>query len=255
MAIREIFPNPTVKQVIFQIRFPNLFYIEDRIGEFQLKVMSEFPDSALLHRKTFTWAEIGPDVKLTDIESHLEKEPTGQKIWQFTSPKNFQLSVLSNSLDITSNYHKTYEQEGGDKFRDIIQFALSNFFEVVSIPIINRIGLRYVDECPIPQKDNDTFKSYYNSVFPLDRFGLADANEMDFKAVVKRGDYFLRYVESLQKVKDEYRLILDFDGFAVNVAPRDYLEVTDKLHAIILDEYEKTIKEPVKEYMRKPKEG
>ena len=31
MAINEVFPNPTVKKVIFQIRFPNLFFIESKI--------------------------------------------------------------------------------------------------------------------------------------------------------------------------------------------------------------------------------
>ena len=255
MAINEIFQNPTVKQVVFQITFPNLFYIENKIGEFQQKIMNEFPESVLLYRRQFAWADVGPEVKLTEIESKLEKEPTGQKIWQFKSPKNFQLDVLSSSLGIISNYHKTYRMENGDKFRDVIEFVVSNFLQVVPIPIISRIGLRYIDECPIFSKDNDTFKAYYNSVFPIDRFNLADAEEMDFKTVVKKEDYYLRYVESLRKVKDQYKLILDFDGFKVNVNPQDFLKVTDDLHTIIFNEYEKTITELVKEYMRKAKEG
>lgn len=254
MAIDEVFINPTVKQVVFQIIFPNLFYIENKIGEFQLEVMKEFPESTLLHRTQFAWADVGPQVKLTEIESKLEKEPTGQKIWQFKSPKNFLLHVQNNSLDIASSYHKTYNLEGGEKFRDIIKLVLDKFFKVISLPIINRIGLRYIDECPIPSKDNATFISYYDSGFPIKRFNLVDATEMDFKTVVKKKGYYLRYVESLQMVKDEYKLILDFDGFAMNVNPKDCLKVTDKLHQLISKEYEKTIKAPVKEYMRKPKE-
>jgi hypothetical protein len=39
MAIEEVFPNPTVKQVAFEIRFPNLFYLESKIGELQVKIM------------------------------------------------------------------------------------------------------------------------------------------------------------------------------------------------------------------------
>ena len=58
--------------------------------------------------------------------------------------------MQSNSLDITSGYHKTYNHEGVEKFRDIIELAVGKFFKVISLPIINRIGLRYVDECPIP---------------------------------------------------------------------------------------------------------
>lgn len=251
MAIDEVFPNPTVKQVIFQIRFPNLFYIESKIGEFQLRIMDEFPESAMLHSKTFAWADVGPEARLAEIESKLEKEPAGRRIWQFRSPKDFQLHVLGDSLDITSGYHKTYNLEGGDKFRDTIELVLHKFLEVISLPIIKRVGLRYVDECPIPSKENTPFRSYYDSVFPTDRFNLADTQEMDFKTVVKRGRYYLRYVESLKKVQDEYKLILDFDGFATNVSPEDCLAVTDDLHQLISDEYERTIKEPVKEYMRK----
>lgn len=254
MSIKEVFPNPTVKQVIFQIRFPNLFSMENKIGDLQLKIMKEFPQSALLYRRQIIFADIGPKVRIEDLQGDSDKE-AGQKIWQFKSNKNFQLSVLSDSLDITSQYHKTYNLEGGDKFRDIIEFALGRFFEVTSIPIINRIGLRYIDECPIRSKDNEAFRSYYNSVFPLDRFNLADANEMDFKTIVKKNDHYLRYIESLQKVKDTYKLILDFDGFAENITSEDYLKVTDDLHTIISEEYEKTIKEPVYQYMRQRKEG
>jgi len=127
--------------------------------------------------------------------------------------------------------------------------------DVISIPIINRIGFRYIDECPLPKKDNSTFKSYYNSVFPIERFNLTDVDEMDFKTVIKKGKYFLRYIEAL-KIKDEKSLlVLDYDAFAINIQAKDYLEVTDHLHSIIIEEYEKTIKDPVYEYMRKQKEG
>ncbi len=249
MSISEVFPNPTVQQVIFQIRFPNLFYMENKIGDLQMKVMEKFPQSALIYRIPIMFADIGPEVKVEDVQGDLDKK-NGVKIWQFKSNKDFKLNISSGSLDITSQHHKTYNLEGGDKFREIIKFVLDSFFEIVSIPIISRIGLRYIDECPITSKNNSTFKSYYDSIFPIGRFNLADVSEMDFKTVVKREEYSLRYIESLKKTGDEYKLILDFDGFAIDIAPKDYLNITDKLHTIISEEYEKTIKEPIYEYMR-----
>ncbi len=254
MTINEIFPNPTVKQVIFQIRFPNLFYIENKIGDLQLKIMKEFPQSALLFRRQFIFVDKGPEGEFEKIPEELDKE-SGKKIWKFESPKNFELNVLADSLDISSRYHKTYNLGRENKFRDIIEFVLNNFFEVISIPVINRIGLRYIDECPISSKNNDTFKSYYNSTFPLDRFNLADTKELDFKTVVKKGEYYLRYIESLQEIEGQYKLILDFDGYAENISPEDYLGVTDNLHEIISEEYERTIKGPVYEYMKQRKES
>ena len=253
MVIEEIFPNPTVKQVIFQIKFPNLFYIETKIGDIQMKIMSEFPRSSLLFRKQILFANVGPESKATDIQKDLDVED-GNKIWQFESDKKFQLNISSNSLDITSQYHKTYDLDGADKFKDIIEFVLKNFFEIISVPIIVRIGLRYIDECPIPSKDNSMFRSYYNSVFPLERFNLADVDEIDFKTVIKKDQYSLRYAESLQKIGDQYKLILDFDGFALNISAEDCISVTDDLHKIISKEYVKTIREPVYEHMRSVKE-
>jgi len=227
--------------------------MEKNIGDLQVKIMEEFPESSLILRRQLVFADIGPEGKIESPPPDLGKEAV-KKIWQFKSEKKVELNILNDSLGISSQYHKTYNLGDRDKFKDIIGFVLRHFFEVVSIPIIKRIGLRYIDECPIPSKDNETFKSWYNSVFPLDRFNLADVDEMTFRTKVKKDGYYLRYEESLKKEKDEYKLILDFDGFAENINSKDYLDVTDKLHEIILAEYEDKIKEPVYEYMRKPKE-
>ena len=250
MVINEIFPNPTVKQVLFEIKFPNLFYIENKIGDLQVKIMKELPKSDLLYRRQLLFVDMGPEGKLKHID-----EEYGKKIWQFSSEKKYRLSITSNSLDIVSEHHKTYNLEGADKFRDVIDFALGNFFEVMTIPRVNRIGLRYIDECPLPKKDNETFSSYYDSVFPIERFNITDAKEMFFRTTTKKGRFNLTYRESLQKRKNKYRFILDFDGFAENVKSEDCLRVTDELHSMILEEYEKTIKEPVYEIMRRARSG
>ena len=78
--------------------------------------------------------------------------------------------------------------------------------------------------------------------------------EMRFQTVVKTDEYSMRYVEALAPTDDEYSLILDFDGFAENIDAQDYLQVTDDLHTIILNEFEGTIREPVIEYMRSQRE-
>lgn len=254
MVIDEIFPHPTVKQVIFQIRYPNLFYIENRIGDLQLKIMKMFPNSSLLQKQQIVFTEVGPDGNI-DVPKG-SNEDMARKIWQFESEKGFKLNITSDSLTIVSDYHKTYniDQDGIEKFRDVIEVVLNSFHEIMMVPIINRIGFRYIDECPLPSKDNDTFKEYYNSVFPIDRFNLEYVTEMDFKTVFKIDDYRLRYIESLQKSENKYNLILDFDGFTNNIDFEDYLEVTDKLHEIILDEYEKTIKDKVKQHMKREEE-
>lgn len=71
--------------------------------------------------------------------------------------------------------------------------------------------------------------------------------EMDFKTVVKKDTFFLRYVESIQIKNNDPKLLLDFDCWGTNIDSKNYLDITDKLHVL----NEKTIKEPVYELMRK----
>lgn len=248
MESHEVFPNPTVKQVIFQIRFPNLFFLENKIGDFQLRIMREFPDSSLMYRKQLFFAEVGEGVTVDELAN--ENESTTKRIWQFKSPNNYELNVLNDSLDISSKFHKTYNSGDGIKFRDIIQFVVNHFLEVTSLPIISRIGLRYIDICPIPEKNTEVFQSYYNTTFPLTRFNITDAEEMEFKTVYRYGDCKLRYMEMLKQENGKYDLILDFDSYMSNIDADNYLDITDNMHTIISNEFYKTIREPVYRYMR-----
>lgn len=255
MSIKEVFPNQTVKQVIFQINFPALFFLEERIGEYQVKIMKLFPNSSLLFRRQLMLADVGPNVELKDVLA--DREPLkGAKIWQFRSEEDTSLNLTNESLDISSTHHKTYMLEGGgDKFRDIIKLVVDSFLEVTNIPVFNRVGLRYIDECPIPTKENDKFKEYYNSAFPLGRFDLKDATEMDVKVITNKSPYAMRYIESLKKVEEAYKLIMDFDGYSGKIESKKYLPTVDKLHEIISNEFERSIKQPLIEYMRTKQEA
>ncbi|HII93179.1 MAG TPA: TIGR04255 family protein [Methanosarcina sp.] len=250
MKINEIFPNPTVKQVIFQIRYPNLFFIENRIGDFQIKIMTEFPDSSFFVKRNMMVVDTGRDEKIEELSKQIGIEPT-KKVWQFKSKNGTMLNVMNDSLDISSGSHKTYNMGDGETFRSIIKLVVDSFLEITQIPMIERIGLRYIDECPLPTKNNKTFKSYYNSAFSTQRFDLETVDLMDLKTTVTKKEKFLNYGERLMKINGEYKLILDFDGFATSIESKTYIEITDSLHDMILKEYEDTIKKPVIEYMRR----
>lgn len=246
---REIYQNPTVKKVVFQIRFPSLFSIEKKIGDFQLEIMDQFPNSSLTLRRQILVADIGSNLKIE--ETDINSPDIIEKIWHFKSPKGVDVNVTSNSLDITSKHHKTYDQGDTDKFRDVIELVVESFIKIIKIPIISRIGIRYIDECPVFSNDNDEFNEWYNTSFPLGRFDLQDIVNIDFNVIVVKDKHRLIYKESLKRTDNNISLILDFDGFGTQINVKDYLSVTDDLHKIIHDEYQKTIKEPLREYMRK----
>ena len=161
------------------------------------------------------------------------------------------MNIKSNSLSIVSLNHKTYDLGTLDNnFRDLIKFAVENFLSVVPIPMFTRIGFRYINECPIFGLTKENFEESYNTAFPLSKFSITDAIEMDFKAVVEKDGNFLRYVESLQTKNDKKVLIIDTDGFKENIRTTEYLQTTDKLHNILYTEFINTVKEPVMKYMR-----
>jgi len=249
MAITEVFPNPTVTGVHFEIRFPSLFFIEQRIGDFQTKIMDKFPESSLVLRRRVIFADIGPEGKL--------EPPPGDttaitKMWNFKSGTGVELNVLSDSLALHSTRHKTYNNPNSDeRFRDIIACVTESFFQIAPIPVISRLGLRYIDECPVLKKENKTFQKWYKTTFPLSRFNLADAREMVFRATVSKKGHFIRFMESLYCKNATDILVLDFDGFAEKVKSGDCLAVTDKLHKLISDEFEASIRDPVYKFMRK----
>ncbi|MEI8390041.1 MAG: TIGR04255 family protein [bacterium] len=249
----EIFSTPTVKEVIFQIQFSNLLFLDKKIGDYQLKIMEEFPESSEIIQKQLMFAVI--DNNNIKKQSANEENEAFQKIWQFNSEKGYTLDISSNSLSIVSRLHKTYNNEAGDhKFRDVIKSSVSAFLEkdIAPISVIKRIGLRYVDECPLPELlSNDSYSNYYNTSLAFNRFDISKAKDMQFVTnIEKENDIYLRYFESYK----EQKLTIDFDAYKFDIKAENYLDVTDKLYEIVHEEWENTIKEPVKEFMRQPKE-
>jgi uncharacterized protein (TIGR04255 family) len=249
MVERELFKYPTVKKVIFQIKFPNLFYIEKHISDYQLDIIKRFPQSKLIHQREFFFGITG---EIPNFENNEKENLPLRKIWTFNSNNGIVLNITSDSIDISSDFHKTYNlSTPEDNFRDVIIEAINPFFKYVKIPILTRIGLRYIDECPINTKTNRSFRLLYNSAFPLSRFDLSDSTEMDVKVVIKKGDFFLKYIESLQNnSKGKPCLIIDTDAFAQNIPQNNFIDVADQLHDIISKEFFATLKPPMIEKMR-----
>ena len=246
MAINKIFKNPTVKQVIFQIQFPNLFYLENKIPDIQLDIISMFPESALIVQSPFA-ITIGNN-PIAPQES--ENDAIAYKAWEFRNANGYELSVTSTTLSISSKLHKTYNNRDGEhRFRETIEFVLGAFEKHIKFPIINRIGLRYIDECPLPEKTTALYADYFNTAFNLEKNPIEQINEMRLYIVKDVGDCKIIYQENYLPLNAPKIVVLDFDGYKQNVEFQDCLITTDKLHSIISDEYENSIKKPIFDYM------
>ncbi|QEE15626.1 TIGR04255 family protein [Promethearchaeum syntrophicum] len=244
VKITKSYKYATAKQVIFQIRYSNLFMIGSKIGDIQLKLMKEFPKSSKVIKHNILFANITPDTKIPSISD----QPIGNTIWRFESSSNYLLEISSNTLSISSTKYKSYQRDPDNSLREVIIEVMKVFLEYIPILVFERIGLRYIDECPMP-KDKNNFLKLYNSTFPLSRFGLNDAKEIAFFADVKREENYLRFGEKVKIIDGVEKLYLDFDGYAQDVNASDYLNVLDELHELITEEYGNSIKDPIIKYM------
>ncbi len=251
----ETFSRPLVKQVIFQIKFPNLFYLESRIGDFQFQIMAQFPKSSMSIKRQVVLVDRGDQQVVEPPPAELRNEAVVKRIWNFESDQGVKIEVTTDSLTLISEKHKSYNNpDAAYRFRDAISFACGKFLAIVRVPVIARIGLRYIDECPVPGTTSDEFAEWYDSILPLIRFPLEQTVSANVAALVSRDPYRLRYVESLRVEQENRVLTLDFDASGENIDSARVLEVADALHAIIESEFDRTIKEPVKRYMRQPPE-
>lgn len=249
MDAGEVFPNSTVKDVYFQVTFPNLFYLDDHLaGQFQLGILGRFPKSQLVVQRQFLIASAESGKDLGEVP-----ETGTRKIWKFESESTgYDLQLASDTLSLHSSHHNSYAHGDADRrFRDLIDFGLSSFLKVVQVPFFNRVGLRYVDSCPVRSRSTRTFRSWYNSCLPCKRFPVETLDTATV-GVVRKLDagYFLKYQERFAEESGILSLEIDIDAWHTQVKREDYLTTTDALHELCSEEFRTTAKTPLLEYMR-----
>jgi len=273
MATREVFPTPLVKQVILELRFPNLFFMENRIGEFQIGIMKDFPQAALVHRRNFmVLAAILDSPEMQDAAMRQQRQSDIEKIWQFKSETGTRVEVSSQSMSLVTEKHTSYTEGGETSFRSIAETAVGQFLSFTKLPSLLRVGLRYINECPLFDRTTDTFRSCYNSILPVEKFGLESLTLANCVAVARSGNGQIQHAESLRFAQPTIAalaghghaamvqplifdaLILDLDASSENVAAERVLTTTDELHQMIAAEFETVIKAPIIEHMRKKKD-
>lgn len=253
MAANEVFPTPLVKQVAFEIRFPNLFFLESRIGEFQVQVMKDFPQSDLaLRRNVMIIAGNAESPQLQELAKQQSSEAI-EKIWQFKAESGMRLEISTRNLVLVSEKHSSYH-EGEKSFRSIVDKVLSEFFNLTQLPIVLRVGLRYTNECPLFDRTTKTFDECYDSILPVDRFGLENLSQANCVAVAKTDEMQIQRMETLRfSTPSGDILVLDLDASAENIASDKVITTPDKLHDLVAKEFRDAIGRPVIEYMREKK--
>ncbi len=122
--------------------------------------------------------------------------------------------------------------------------------EHVPIKNFTRLGIRYIDHCPLEKLENEYFKNFYTPLFDIDRYKLEDIIENRMLFRVRKKNYQLLFQSAIREIDNSYKYIMDFDGYSINVEASNFLNVTDELKHLIKKEFLSNITENFKEYMR-----
>jgi uncharacterized protein (TIGR04255 family) len=251
VEVREILARPTVKTVVAEFRFPHLLVIEQKVADIQLALIERFPELRVQFQFSVL---IGDPTKLSSPDSlppqlRQQTAPTS-KMWEFDSKEGEILRLATNSISLTSTAHKTYNHDGGGKkFRELIDFTSSRILGVVRVPFFERVGLRYIDECPF-QPDNGAFRRWYDVELPIDRYPLPTVEEMYSATRSKIGESFLFRQVAIRRTAAGDTFTLDYDAYRMAVSTSNLLATTDELHDVIIRQYGNDITADFLEYMR-----
>jgi uncharacterized protein (TIGR04255 family) len=147
--------HPPLSEVAFEITFPTRVYaVENRIADFQQRVMEGYPDSGdefVLHIPPAVAFGKSPkqDGPLTPVRSFVFKNTKGTRI--------LRVSVMSFNLVVSDYLHF-------DNYKAALMTALEPAVEIFGISNIQRLGLRYVNKILIPTPDASTaYRKYVQS--------------------------------------------------------------------------------------------
>jgi len=179
-----------INSAVFQINFPTILELEEKVPTgFQSKIADKFP---ILRDST----ELNLNFSVSSSEKLDEKEiiPLGLKKWQFHNREKNKIIALSNK-SLTIEYADCYSNF--KEFISDIELILKSLFEEYNIPLIDRIGVRYINQIKL------------SSGNPLD---WKDIINEDLTSSIKFANTknLIRTMQQLQIEEDSYYLVLRY---------------------------------------------
>ena len=148
-----------LKLVILQLKFDPILELADtNLAEFRNKIKDKLPrlgqgqelevETVLSAKKSEENSEAKPEARIT------RRRPR----WTFfAKDKSKQLTVADNHFTLE---YKQYQDSKATE--DDISFLWPAFKDIYDISLLNRVGLRYINEIEIPTGDPLTWQGYIN---------------------------------------------------------------------------------------------
>ncbi|MBD3405657.1 MAG: TIGR04255 family protein [Candidatus Lokiarchaeota archaeon] len=230
----ETFPINFLTSVTFEVRFDPLLAIQQKVPTFQEKIRGKYPG-------------LGKGVSFS-IGLPFQESPESIQ-WEFsTKDKTSHIRLSMDRLIFVTKEYKNYSE-----FRENYTFAFNEFTKTTKLQNFNRLGLRYINEIPLPHENNviEYILKRFNPI--ISRSRIEEDAPITFQT-----EYRVRHDEGLVTLRNNLsfedgipKYIIDIDGYSVEVMTSNQIEtISEKLHNLIVTEFHKNITDKFLESLR-----
>jgi uncharacterized protein (TIGR04255 family) len=224
--LEEVFPTNPIREVDFEIRFVPRLRVQAEMWRFQEKVMEEYPDASIESALLPNAASLSVTVFQNQAKARLIKVSTQNLALAFSSYANF------------------------EEFKDEVLKRSSEFCEVFEITSLTRVGLRYVNEIPLPTQDAESMTRYVRPLVSFDRVPLESVQQFALQISATTADRMI-LVRTAMIAGPIRTYILDIDAYTEVIKPvSDMGSLLDQFHDTaqhlfldhVTDEYKNTMR-------------
>jgi len=211
----EVFDANPIREVDFEIRFTPRLRIGPEMWRFQEDLETEYPEVGLETALLPNGATISVTVFQNQLKARVIK----------VSPQNMALafSAYSNFED----------------FKEEVLRQSAKFCEMFNVSSLVRVGLRYVNEIPLPTQQTESLTTYVKPLVEFDRIPLDSVQQFALQIAANLDDHMI-LVRTALIAGPVRTYVLDIDAYTETVKATSEIGVLldsfhDSVQRVFLD--------------------
>jgi uncharacterized protein (TIGR04255 family) len=207
--LEEVFPANPIREVDFEIRFTPRLRVQAEMWRFQEELVEEYPDVGL--------------------ESAILPNGTTLSITVFQNQRKARvIKVSPHNMALAFSSYNNFEE-----FKDEVQRRTSNFCGIFEISSLTRIGLRYVNEIPLPTQQPESITKYVRPLVEFERIPLHSVQQFAMQVASQLNDHMI-LVRTAMLAGPVRTYILDIDAYTETIQPMsDIPSLIERFHASV----------------------
>jgi len=203
--LNEVFPANPIREVDFEIRFTPRLRVQAEPWRFQEALVPDYPDVGL--------------------ESVLLANGTTASVTVFQNVDKARLiKVSAQNMALAFSAYANFEE-----FKEEVLRRTEEFCKIFDVTSLTRVGLRYVNEIPLPTQETESLRVHVRPIVEFDRIPLETVQQFALQMTANMGNHMILLRTALLPGPVRF-YILDIDAYTETVQPTTRI-------ATLLDEF------------------